>query len=166
MPAPFAGPELLASPDWLAEHLSRPGIRVVDCRYRVDGTGRPGHAAGHIPRAGPLAWAHELIDADAPLPFQLAGPDEFAAAMSRAGVGDGATAILYDDTASLYASRVWWSLRCYGFEGVRVLDGGWAALVANGRPTSTAAPGPEPAVFTPPSAPSPRPSTPAVRALP
>lgn len=165
MPATFARPELLASPDWLAEHLSRPGTRVVDCRYRVDGTGRQVHAAGHIPGAIHLDWAHELIDTEDPLPFQLAGPDEFAAAMSGAGVGDGATAILYDDTASLYASRVWWSLRCYGFEGVRVLDGGWAAWVASGRPTSTAAPVPEPAVFTPRSASSLRLSTPDVRAL-
>src|SRR3970282_886353 len=88
MPATFARPELLASPDWLAEHLSRPGIRVVDCRYRVDGTGRQVHAAGHIPGAVHLDWAHELIDADDPLPFQLAGPEEFAAAMSRARGGD------------------------------------------------------------------------------
>src|SRR3970040_481466 len=66
MPATFARPELLASPDSLAEHLSRPGIRVVDCRYRVDGTGRQVHAAGHIPGAVHLDWAHELIEARAP----------------------------------------------------------------------------------------------------
>ena len=165
MPVTFARPELLASPDWLAEHLGRPGIRIVDCRYRVDGTGRQLHAAGHVPGAAFLDWAIELADPDDPLPFQLAGPEAFAAATGRAGIGDGATAVLYDDTASLYASRVWWSLRCYGFDGVRILDGGWPAWIASGRPVSSAAPRVEPSVLTPRGVPRLRLSTSDVRAL-
>ncbi|MGH2407349.1 MAG: sulfurtransferase [Candidatus Limnocylindrales bacterium] len=149
MPAAFARPELLASPDQLSENLSRPGVRVVDCRYRVDGTGRQLHASAHIPGAVFLDWANDLTDADDPIAFQLSGPEPFAAAMAAAGIGDGTSAILYDDTASLYAGRVWWSLRCYGFEGVRVLDGGWAAWVESGRPTTGATHDPDAAVFTP-----------------
>ncbi|MET1232880.1 MAG: sulfurtransferase [Candidatus Limnocylindrales bacterium] len=149
MPVTFARPELLASPDWLAEHLGRPGIRIVDCRFRVDGTSRQLHASGHIPGAAFLDWANDLVDSDDPLPFQLAGPEAFAAAAGRAGIGDGATAVLYDDTASLYASRVWWSLRCYGFDGVRILDGGWLAWQSSGRPTSAAAGRIDASVLTP-----------------
>ncbi len=51
MPPPFARPELLATPDWLAENLSRPGIRIVDCRWRVDGTARQRYNVAHIPGA-------------------------------------------------------------------------------------------------------------------
>jgi thiosulfate/3-mercaptopyruvate sulfurtransferase len=148
MPVTFARPELIASPDWLAEHLGRPGVRIVDCRFRVDGTSRQLHASGHIPGAAFLDWANDLVDPDDPLPFQLAGPEAFSAAAGRAGIGDGATAVLYDDTASLYASRVWWSLRCYGFDGVRILDGGWSAWLSSGRPTSAAAGRIEPSVLT------------------
>jgi len=166
MPATYARPELLADPDWLAEHLGRPGVRVVDCRYRVDGSARQLHAAGHIPGAVLLDWAKELVDADDPLPFQLAGPEAVAHALGRAGVGDGMTAVLYDDATSLYAARVWWSLQVYGFEGVRILDGGWAAWQASGRPTSSAAGAThEPAAFTPRTDPRRRLSTADVRAL-
>jgi len=165
MPAAFARPESLASPDQLTENISRSGVRIVDCRYRVDGTARQLHAAAHIPGAVFLDWAQDLIDPDDPVAFQLAGPEAFAAAMAAAGIGDGATAVLYDDTASLYAARVWWSLRCYGFDGVRILDGGWAAWTASGRPTASGAHAPEAAIFTPRSVPRLRLLSSDVRAL-
>jgi thiosulfate/3-mercaptopyruvate sulfurtransferase len=150
MSGTYARPELLASPDWLAEHLGRQGVRVVDCRYRVDGTSRQLHAAAHVPGAVFLDWADDLMDHEQAVPFQLAGPEAVAQALGRAGIGDGMTAVLYDDTASLYASRVWWSLQVYGFESLRVLDGGWPAWRASGRPVSNAATAmPEPVTFTP-----------------
>ena len=149
MPATFARPELLASPDWLAENLSRPGLRVVDCRWRVDGSAHRLYAQGHLPGAVFLDWTHDLVEGEGAKRLQLAGPAQFSLAMGRAGIGDGTTAILYDDTASLYACRVWWSLLVYGLESVRVLDGGWPAWQASGRPISTAQLLQQPAVFTP-----------------
>ncbi|HEX5466599.1 MAG TPA: sulfurtransferase [Candidatus Limnocylindrales bacterium] len=165
MPTSYARPELLASPDWLAEHLGRPGIRVIDCRYRVDGSGRQLHAVGHIPGAVFVDWAHDLVDTDDELPYQLVGPDAFAAVLSRAGIGDGMTAVLYDDAASHYAARMWWSLQVYGFQSVRILDGGWTAWQASGRPVSSASGEPEPATFTPRASPRWQLSTGDVRAL-
>ncbi len=165
MPAAFARPELLAGPDWVAENLSRPGVRIVDCRWRVDGTSRQLFAGGHIPGAVFIDWAADLTDPDDSIPFQLAGPEAFAAAMSRAGIGDGMTIVLYDDTASLYACRAWWSLQAYGFSSVRVLDGGWPAWKRSGRPASTAQLLTEPAAFTPRTDPRWRLSTSDVRAM-
>ena len=149
MPATFARPELLASPDWLAENLSRPGIRIVDCRWRIDGSARQVYAEGHIPGAVFLDWSTELTEGEGTSRFLLAGPERFKNAMESAGIGDGTTAIVYDDTDSLYASRVWWSLQAYGFWSVRVLDGGWTAWQESGRPSSTAQLTPDAASFTP-----------------
>jgi thiosulfate/3-mercaptopyruvate sulfurtransferase len=149
MPATFARPELLASPDWLAENLSRPGLRIVDCRWRVDGSAHRLYAQGHVPGAVFLDWAHDLVEGEGTKRLQLAGPAQFSLAMGRVGVGDGTTAVLYDDTASLYACRVWWSLLTYGLESVRVLDGGWPGWQASGRPISTAQLLQQPATFTP-----------------
>jgi thiosulfate/3-mercaptopyruvate sulfurtransferase len=137
VPARFARPEILATPDWLAENVGRSGVRVLDCRWRVDGSASDLHAAGHVPGATFLDWTVELVDRSDRLPFQLAGPDAVSAAIGACGVGDGMTAIVYDDAASLYACRVWWSLLVYGFESVRVLDGGWPAWRESGRPVST-----------------------------
>lgn len=165
MPGTFARPELLASPDWLAEHHSRPGVRVVDCRFRVDGSGPALHAEGHIPGAVYLDWARDLVDRQPDSGYLLAGPEAFAAAISAAGIGDGMTLVLYDDATSLYAGRVWWSLLAYGFESVRILDGGLPAWRASGRPLATAAASVEPAPFTPRADPRRRLATDDVRAL-
>ncbi len=124
----YARPELLASVDWLAENLGRGELRVVDVRWRPDGTGRQAYGAGHIPGATYLDWALDLVDQeDAGTLFLLAPPDQVAAALARVGVGDGSTVVLYDDAISLFAARTWWSLRVYGFEAVRILDGGFPA---------------------------------------
>ena len=43
-------------------------------------------------------------------------------------------AVLYDDTLSYFASRVWWSLRAYGYESARILE---AASPPGSRPGTT-----------------------------
>ena len=162
----YPRPELLATVDWLAENLGRPEIRVLDVRSRPDGTGRAAHAAGHIPGAAFLDWTTDLIDRpdDGPL-MLLAGPDHVASALGRLGVGAGATVVLYDDTASLYAARAWWSLRTYGLESGRILDGGLPAWTAAGREVSTATMPPTPASFIPHAMPRMRLTTTDVRGL-
>ena len=162
----YARPEILASTDWVAEHLGRPELRILDVRWRPDGTGRQTFAGGHLPGAAYIDWAADLVDrGDATQALMLAGPQQVTAALSRAGIGDGTTLVIYDDTLSLYASRVWWSLQAYGFESVRILDGGYPAWVDEGRPVSHADVTPQPAVFTPRSQLRMRLTTADVRAL-
>jgi thiosulfate/3-mercaptopyruvate sulfurtransferase len=148
----FARPELLATPEWLAEQLGRPELRILDVRWRTDSTGADLFGAGHLPGAAHVDWRAELMEpesADAGPGLRLAGPDRFAAAMARAGIGDGTSLVIYDDTLGLYAARAWWSLRAYGYESARILDGGMPAWVAERRPLSNASYPPGIATFTP-----------------
>ncbi|MEO7663960.1 MAG: sulfurtransferase [Candidatus Limnocylindrales bacterium] len=164
----FAHPELLATPEWLADQLGRPEVRIVDVRWRPDGTAPSAFAAGHIPGAAYIDWRLELIepeDAEAGPGLRLAGPDQLAAAMGRAGVGDGTSLVLYDDSLGLYAARAWWSLRVYGFESARILDGGLPAWLAERRPLSNASYPPAAATFTPRANPRMRLTTADVRAV-
>ncbi len=150
MPGPYARPELLAAPDWLAQNLGRAEIRILDVRWRPDGSGREVFAGGHLPNATYLDWRTALADdEEAGGTLVLAGPDRVAAALGAAGIGNGATVVVYDDTASLYAARTWWSLRAYGLESVRILDGGYRAWTETGRPVSHAVAEPAPASFVP-----------------
>ncbi len=139
--AGFARPELVASTAWLADELNRAETRVVDVRWRPDGTGSQAFEAGHIPGAVHIDWRNELNEVlgkdDGPA-LRLAGSDQVAAALSRAGVGDGSSVVIYDDSNGLYAARVWWTLRVYGFESARVLDGGFPAWKQEKRIISTA----------------------------
>jgi thiosulfate/3-mercaptopyruvate sulfurtransferase len=166
--AGFARPELIASTAWLADELSRSEIRVLDVRWRPDGTGAEAFEAGHIPGAVHVDWKTELNEVpgedDGPA-LRLAGPDQVAATMSRVGVGDGSSVVIYDDSIGLYAARVWWSLRVYGFDSARILDGGFSAWEHERRIVSTASlPHPD-AAFTPRLNPRLRLTTADVRAL-
>ncbi|HEX9044157.1 MAG TPA: sulfurtransferase [Candidatus Limnocylindrales bacterium] len=146
----YARPELLASPDWVAANLERPDVRLLDVRWRPDGTGRTVWQAGHIPGAAYLDWSTDLVQAEDDAPsFHLGGPDQVAAALGSLGVGDGTTVVLYDDSASLFAARAWWSMRVYGYGSARILDGGIDAWTSEGRSLSNGSPATVPSVFTP-----------------
>ena len=98
------------------------------------------HASGHIPGAVHLDWRTDLIEPDdggrfAPAASARTGWPPLA---GRLGIGDGTTVVVYDDSQSLFAARAWWSLRTYGVESVRILDGGFPAWVEEGRPVSNA----------------------------
>jgi len=162
----YPRPELLASADWVAESIGRPDVRILDVRWRPDGSGRAGYAGGHLPTAVYLDWSTDLVETDEEtgLPL-LAGPDTVAAALERAGIGSGATLVLYDDNASLFAARAWWSLRVYGLESSRILDGGLHAWVASGRDVSNARHAPATASYVPRAQPRMRLVTSDVRAM-
>lgn len=145
----FARPEWLATTGWLADVGYRPDIRLVDVRWRADGSGRQVYEAGHLPGAVHLDWASELVEREDAGYLQLAAPERVAEAMGRLGVGPNTTVVLYDDTLGLYASRAWWSLRVHGHDALMVLDGGVAAWESEGRPLTTILPDPPAASFTP-----------------
>ena len=104
-------------------------------RWRPDGSGARPSTRAATSRAPPTSTGGSTsIEPDeAGDALLLAGPDRMAAAASpRLGIGDGTTVVLYDDTPGLFAARAWWSLRAYGFESVRILDGGFPAWVEDG----------------------------------
>jgi thiosulfate/3-mercaptopyruvate sulfurtransferase len=159
-------PELLASTDWLAENQGRPDVRILDARWRPDGNGLAVFAAGHISGAAHIDWAASLAEPQEDNgAIHLAGPEQVAEALASAGIGDGTTAVIYDDTLGLYSSRIWWSLRAYGYDSARVLDGGLPTWIAEGRPTTKAVRSRPPATFTPRAEPRLRLTTSDVRGL-
>jgi thiosulfate/3-mercaptopyruvate sulfurtransferase len=157
----YSDPDALVQTDWLASHLDDPALRIFDCttflRPAQQGTnapyqivsGRAEYDAEHIPGAGFLDLQGELSDNSVKLRFMLPRAEDFAAAMSRHGVGDGARVILYSAGAMMWATRVWWMLREFGFTNAAVLDGGFDKWKAEGRPVSAEPCHYPPAVFTP-----------------
>ena len=91
----------LVSTAWLADHLHDADLVVLDCRWYLkpfdERDGMAEFAAGHIPGARHVSWDRELADPDRGALNMLAGPERFAAAMGRLGVGDASTVVTYDD---------------------------------------------------------------------
>ena len=136
----YARPELLVETAWLAEHAGDANVRVVDLRPR-------GYADGHVPNA---VWLDNnwIRKAGAPPDF-LPTPAEFAALMTRLGIGPTTRVIAYDERAGIYAARLWWILNYYGHSNVALLNGGWTKWAAEQRAAVTDVPTPTaPAPFT------------------
>jgi len=149
----------LVSTEWLAAHISDSTLRVLDCtvflRPRTDGgpgyavvTGREEWEQSHIPGSVFADLANDLSDRTSELRFMLPPAEEVAEAMGRYGVGDDSDVVLYDRAGNMWAARIWWMLRTFGFDRARILDGGWTQWLAEGRPTSAEAPTPAVAHFT------------------
>lgn len=144
----------LVSTSWLADHLADPDLRILECTVELKpaerGTGyaiESGKAAwsrGHIPNSAFADLAGTLSDPDSDLNFTMPSASRFSAAMEALGVGDGTRVVVYDRRFTMWATRVWWMLRCFGFDDASVLDGGWRAWRSEDRPVSIDAAPPRP----------------------
>lgn len=134
---------------WLAGHLSDPGLRIVDARWRGDGSSREIYLQGHIPGAVHLDWHSDLNTTVEGVRDLLLPLDQFKAVMETAGIGDETAVVAYAETDYGGAARLWWALRYYGHDRVAVLDGGITKWVAEGQPLSQDPPESKAATFTP-----------------
>lgn len=148
--------EPLVDPDWLAEHLDDPDLRIVDATVQVKlwpfprvRSGRRGFRRSHIPGAA-FADLLEISDPRAPAhTFTMPSAGRFADYMGRIGIGNGVRVVLYDARENMWAARLWWMLRTFGFDNAAVLNGGWTAWRLGGHPTSSDPTTYPPTTFTP-----------------
>jgi thiosulfate/3-mercaptopyruvate sulfurtransferase len=126
----FAHPEFLVDAAWVAAHLNDANVVVVDTDVE------PAYGRGHIPGAVLVPDNFEK-DPDTNR-VHILPPQKFAAMAEGLGIGDNTLVIAYDNSQSLYATRLWWALNYYGHPNVKVLDGGWRRWVNEGHAVSFA----------------------------
>ncbi|HEX7817019.1 sulfurtransferase [Dyella sp.] len=122
-------------------------VLIVDCRTDLADRGKSAalYHESHIPGAVLASLEDDLSDLARmaeglgrhPLPTE----DAFSALLSRWGWHPGLQVVAYDGAGgALAASRLWWMLRLVGIREAAVLNGGWQAWIAAGKPVDTAAP--------------------------
>ncbi|WP_018656932.1 sulfurtransferase [Actinomadura flavalba] len=128
-----------------------PAPVLLDVRWSL--TGPPGAEAyrrGHLPGAVFVDLDRDVAgEPGAGGRHPLPDPDAFAGVMRRAGLTEARSVVVYDEADSTAAARLWWTLRYFGHERVRVLDGGYRAWHDAGRPVTTDEPAPASGDFTP-----------------
>ncbi len=128
----YANPDVLVSTEWVAEHKDDPNVRVVE--VDVDTSA---YEQGHVPGAVGWNWQQDLQDQ---VQRDVVGKEDFEKLMSRSGIGNDTTVVLYGDNHNWFAAYAFWLLKYYGHDNVRLMDGGRAKWVAEGRELSTKEP--------------------------
>src|SRR3954463_6918669 len=135
----YAHPERLVTPEWLAEHLDDPGVVVVESDEDV-----LLYDTGHIPGAVKVDWHTELND---PVSRDYVDGARFAQLMAQKGIGRDSTVVFYGDRNNWWAAYALWVFTLFGHPDVRLLDGGRAKWVAEGREMTTEQPKPDAAEY-------------------
>ncbi|WP_159912952.1 sulfurtransferase [Pantoea sp. 18069] len=125
-----AGP--LVTAEWLAQNLHRADVRVIEVSVN------PGlYERAHIPGAVNFSWHNDLNDK---LRRDIVGKQDFEKLLSKAGVKDDTTVVLYGDTNNWFAAWGAWVFDIYGVKNVKLLDGGRKKWEAENRPLNNRAP--------------------------
>jgi thiosulfate/3-mercaptopyruvate sulfurtransferase len=124
-----AGPDFLVDAAWLEGRLKDPKTVVLEVRYHPHRY----ETVGHIPGAVQVARFADLGDNDHAVTMRLPSRAAFQATLRRWGVDDDSTIVLYDDSRSALAARLYFLLAYYGYDmrRVKILDGGaveWTAF--------------------------------------
>lgn len=137
--------DALVSARWLADHIDDPALRVFDATVQVQRrlwipvvrTGKREWRREHIPRSA-FADLFKLSDPATPRrSMTVPSAEQFATALGRLGVSNDNHIVIYDRRENMWAARLWWMLRAFGFDNAAVLDGGWTAWVRGGHATCT-----------------------------
>jgi thiosulfate/3-mercaptopyruvate sulfurtransferase len=121
----YAKPEVLVDTQWVAEHAADPNVRLIE--VDVDTTS---YDSGHIKGAVGLNWKTDLQQQ----PVRDAiSKEQLEALFSRLGIANDHTVVAYGDNNNWFAAWAFWLLKYYGHADVRLMNGGRAKWVAEGR---------------------------------
>ena len=106
----------LVSVDWVQENLSNPHVVFVE----VD-EDTTFYEKGHIQGAITLHWRDDLQDG---LIRDLISKEKFEALLSKSGIANDSTVVLYGGNNNWFATYAFWYFKIYGHQDVRLIDGG------------------------------------------
>jgi thiosulfate/3-mercaptopyruvate sulfurtransferase len=128
----YARPDLLIEAADLAKKTDK--YIVLDVRNQE------AYDQGHVPearRVDPSTWSKSFDSQDA---------DGWSKRIGDLGISADAKVVAYDDGTSKDAARIWWILRYWGVQNVRLLNGGWTAWKESKSPVQASSPSPASAV--------------------
>ena len=128
----YAHPEYLVDTEWVAEHLDDPEVRIVesDEDFLL-------YETGHLPGAVKVDWFTTLQD---PVRRDFLTKEEFEKLCSDLGIANDTTVVFYGDKSNWFATYALWLFRYYGHEKLKIMNGGRAKWLQEGRPVATEVP--------------------------
>lgn len=121
----YAHPEVLVDTNWLENHLDDPNIRIIE----VDMSPAP-YENAHLPMAGFWNILTDLLQPDWRINLDA---KSFEKLMSKSGISNDTTVIAYGSYPGTGA-WIFWLLKLFGHQNVRVLNGGYQKWKLENRP--------------------------------
>ena len=122
----------LVTADWVAENLKNPHVAIIEVDEDTTLYGQ-----GHIENAITFHWREDLQDG---LIRDLISKEKFEALLSKNGIANDTTVVLYGGNNNWFATYAFWYFKIYGHQDVRLLDGGRKRWELDGRPFVTDVP--------------------------
>ena len=129
--AEYKHPEVLVSTEWVAKNLNAPNTRLVE--VDVDTTA---YDQGHIPGAVGWNWQTQLQDN---IRRDLIDKAALEALLSKSGISNDTTILLYGDNNNWFAAYALWQLKYHGHKEVKLVNGGRKKWLEEKRPITTEA---------------------------
>jgi len=140
--AGYVHPEVLVETGWVAEHLNDPKVRIVESDEDI-----LLYDQGHIPNAVKIDWVADLND---PVVRDYLDRPRFEKLLSAKGIGNDTTVIFYGDKHNWWATYAFWVFKLFGHKDARIMNGGRAKWIAEGRELSKDVPNYPPATYKAP----------------
>lgn len=120
--------QVLVDSDWLVAYGYYPDVHILEL-------GRTSYefAQSHIPGAKFVDWMTEISDQSKPDMYHVPPVEDFEDLMERLGVTRDSTIILYDAVDNRASARMFWTLKYFNHESVKILDGGLDAWKRSGQ---------------------------------
>ena len=114
----YAHPEVLVDTQWIEGHLDDPNVRIAE----VDYDSQANYEIGHIPNSVLIDWKRDI---NHDLTRDILPLDKYQELLQRIGIDNNAiTLVLYGDFNNWFAAFAFWVFKYYGYEDVRLLNGG------------------------------------------
>ena len=104
----------------------------------VDAQSFLNYKKAHIENAVNVSRADIVVNT--PFPNLLCPPEQLEKIMEERSISDDTSIIIYDTNKNMDSARLWWTLKIYGHDNVKVVSGGMNALIKEGLKTTTAIP--------------------------
>jgi thiosulfate/3-mercaptopyruvate sulfurtransferase len=123
--AEYANPGVLVDTAWVADHLNDPNVRLVESNEDI-----LLYDTGHIPGAIKIDWVADLND---PVTRDYLDRERFEQLLAAKGINNDTTVVFYGDKNNWWATYAFWVFKLFGHKDARILNGGRAKWIAEGR---------------------------------
>ena len=119
--------QVLVDPAWLIENIGEPDLHVLEL-----GRSAQEWAAGHIAGSKYVDWRTDISDQSQPDKYNILPAQDFEQLMGELGISADSTIVLYDTLNNRASTRMYWILKYYLHDSVKILEGGLSAWESAG----------------------------------